>query len=81
MSPGTFSKSLAIFSPEGANLLALQQVLGVQLQASFVQAGERERTLYLHIIHISENMKKNSLKWLKCQKNTFKSPKIYRKMI
>jgi hypothetical protein len=28
--------------------------------------GERERKLYFHIIHILENMKKNSLKWLKC---------------
>jgi hypothetical protein len=27
--------------------------------------GERERTLYFHIIHISENMRKNDLKWLK----------------
>jgi hypothetical protein len=35
-------------------------VFGVQLQAAFVEAGERERererTVYLHIIHISENI-------------------------
>jgi hypothetical protein len=40
----------------------------VQLQAACVDAGERERTLYLHIIHISENIKKKSHKWLKLQK-------------
>jgi hypothetical protein len=40
----------------------------VQLEISLCRGvGEKERTLYFHITHISENMKKNSLKWLKWQ--------------
>jgi hypothetical protein len=31
-------------------------VAGIWVQAAFVEAGERERTLYLHIIHISEKI-------------------------
>jgi hypothetical protein len=53
----------------------------VQLEAACIEAAEREREriLYLHIIHISENIWRIP-QMAKMTENTLKIPKLYRKI-
>jgi hypothetical protein len=52
----------------------------VQLQAAFVEARKGERTLFLHINHISET-RKISLKWLNDKKKSEKLPQTRKNYI